>query len=309
MEAWGAAAGDLNNDGWPDLYIMSIDAKDQLYLNNQKGGFTTQDSAVFHQWSPQNGDDWPAGVALGDVDRDGGLDIVVGHHFDSSDDGSPESLRLFLNEGNGRFRHATSAAKLPKIASKSPHVEFQDFDNDGFLDIYASVHVNVGGRMAPLVLWNLAKASPEFRATSTTVQTSYGIGYAASGPTVDYDRDGRLDIFMPEWNSAYNSVLYRNTSKAGNFIDVQVRPDPRECNTFGIGARIEVFDVGAIGDPTALIARTEIMSGFGYSSGQAPIAHVGIADRTAVDIRVTLPHDGRATDSTNVKANQLWTAD
>src|SRR5262249_14854849 len=159
---------------------------------------------------------------FGDVNRDGLLDIVVTHHYASAWF-SPVSPRLYMNRGLGMdgeivFEDVTAAAGLPRINAKSPHVEVQDFDNDGWPDIYISVHVIQGDSVGPLTLRNDGNGGdyPHFSTAPFTVADD-GLrdrGYAAAGPSGDFDRDGRLDIVMTEWWPDRDSVLYRNVSMA-----------------------------------------------------------------------------------------------
>src|SRR6185295_19923174 len=78
----GVAAGDVNNDGWPDFFVSSKDGGNRLFLNDGKGKFREAPGTreVF-AWKYGEGDDTTAGVCIADVNRDGLLDIVIGHHF------------------------------------------------------------------------------------------------------------------------------------------------------------------------------------------------------------------------------------
>ena len=305
----GAVAGDVNNDGWPDLFLGHVN---RLYVNNADGTFRHVSGLddVF-TWPTFGAEDWPAGAALGDVNRDGWLDLVVAHHYDSAWF-NPVPVRLYMNRGLGKdgevmFENVTEFAGLPGIRAKSPQIEIQDMDNDGWPDIYISVHVVQDGAIVPLILRNERVAGdwPRF-STPPFVVADDGLrnrGYGAAGPTGDYDRDGRLDVFITEWWPDRDSVLYRNTSAAGNYLEIAVRPSDGG-NLMGIGARIELFEAGRLGEAAARIGRSEVMTGFGYSSGQEAVAHFGVADRTAVDVLVTLPHGGGARKLRDVPVNQ-----
>jgi hypothetical protein len=181
-------------------------------------------------------------------------------------------------------------------------VEIQDLDNDGWPDIYISVHVDVDGVRMPLVYRHTGSAdAPRFVANSTIVSPAEkNVNYGAAGPTADIDRDGRLDMLITEWWPDRDPVLYRNTSSAGNYLEVEVPAG----NPVGTGSRVFVYEAGQLGDPDALIGLVEITQGFGYSSGQEAIAHFGLADRGAVDVRVILPHGGGTIDQGGVRANQ-----
>lgn len=73
----------------------------------------------------------------------------------------------------------------------------------------------------------------------------------------------------------------------------------------GFGARVEVFEAGRLGE--VLIGFSEIMSGFGYSSGQEAVAHFGLSHREFVDVRAVLPHGGATLERLGVIANQRLT--
>jgi enediyne biosynthesis protein E4 len=302
----GAAVGDVGNDGWPDIFVAH---EDKLFVNNGRGGYRhASDLDQVFQWPGDKGsEDWRAGAAFGDVNRDGRLDLVVGHHYGSADK-APQSVRLYLNRGEDgavAFEDVTARAGLDPIPVKAPHVEIQDIDNDGWPDIVVSVHAVQDGNATPLVFRNRGGDVPAFETPPFSVPAERGsnLGYWPAAPTLDFDRDGRLDLFAVEWVPGRDSLLYRNVSRAGNFLQVAVRPADG-INAMGIGARIEVYEPGHLGQPAALVGRSEIAAGYGYSSGQEAVAHVGLADRKQVDLRVVLPHGGAVIDRAGVPANQ-----
>jgi hypothetical protein len=300
----GAAAADVNGDGWPDIFVAH---EDRLFVNDGAGRFehASHLDRVFRWPGDAGSEDWRCGAAFGDVNRDGRLDLVVSHHYGSAYE-APRSVRLYLNRSGGSgvsFVDATGDAGLPAIPAKAPHVEIQDMDNDGWPDILVSVHAMQGGAMGPLVHRN--EGDGTFSTPSFTVpyDRESNLGYWPAAPTLDYDRDGRLDFFGAEWFPSRGSVLYRNTSRSGNYLEVAVRPDS-SVNAMGIGARVEVYESGSLGEGSARIATVEIGTGYGYSSGQEAIAHVGLADRDVVDVRVVLPHGGETRELRGVTKNQ-----
>jgi hypothetical protein len=115
-----------------------------------------------------------------------------------------------------------------------------------------------------------------------------GVGapqYWVSAPTVDLDRDGRLDVLLVEWEPSLPSLMLSNTSASGHWLEVSVATSLGG----GVGTRVDVFEPGRVGDPAALIGSREIVASVGYTVGVERFAHFGLGDLTEVDIVVTPP--------------------
>lgn len=301
----GAAVADVDNDGWADLYISDIDKLFVFDPSTQRFVHEAGLDRTF-SWPRRNDEDWTAGVAFGDLNRDGWLDLVVAHHFGSAHD-DPVPPRVYLNRTAtaGTIAFERIDGGLGGIGAKAPHVEIQDMDNDGWPDLYFSVNVDVDGTRMPLVYRHDGSTGPPtFTANSLTpAPPEKDRNYGAAGPTADIDRDGRLEMLITDWWPDGGSVLYRNTSISGNYLEVEVRG----ANSMGIGAKVYVYEPGRLGDGEALVGLMEIATGYGYSSGQEAVAHFGLADRDRVDLRVVLPHGGATLDRRGVSANQRLT--
>jgi len=329
----GAAVGDVNLDGRPDLFLVSADGHNRLFLNDGQGRFREAPGTreVF-AWKTPRSDSSPTGVCIGDVNRDGLPDIVVGHHFKWSLR-EPAPVRLYLHrgmrEGNPAFEEVTQQSGLAPLAMKAPHVEIQDFDNDGWPDIFVSIVKFKDGRPYPVVFRNqgVEGSTPRFRddawavndfpagmaerrgsSSALMVEAFRGkkILYAAAAPTADFDRDGRLDLLMLSWWIDLPSLLLRNETPGGNWLQVTVE-GPDGVNRQGIGSRIQVYPAGKLGDRTALLGCREIQVGFGWCSGQEAVAHFGLGRGRAVDLEVVLPHGKGRIVKHNVAANQRIT--
>jgi enediyne biosynthesis protein E4 len=326
----GIAAADVNKDGWPDLFLIHGGGEHRLMLNDGKGKFAeaprTRD--VF-RWKLNRDDDIPAGVCIADVNRDGLADIVVGHHFKSPWT-TPEPIRLYLNRGvkNGTpsFENVTEQAGLEPLLMKAPHVEIQDFDNDGWPDIYTSIVKFDGDRPHPLIYRNLGIEGrmPRFREDAWAVNDfptaedraikrsgplfdkilqEKKIMYMAPGPSADFNRDGKVDLFLANWWIESRSLLLRNETPGGRWLDVRVE-GKNGVNRMGIGARVNVYPAGEAGRAKALIGSREIAAGYGYCSGQEAVAHFGLGDHASVDVEVILPHGKGRIVQLSVSADQ-----
>ncbi|HEX6219878.1 MAG TPA: CRTAC1 family protein [Acidimicrobiia bacterium] len=280
----GIAVADFDIDGLADIFVAG---SNRLFLSAGRGTFVEGPSETF-VWETFGDEDDVAGASVADVNRDGLLDLAVGHHYNSTvDNDITVAVRLYLNEGGGEFRDVTEEAGLIPLPTKAPHVELNDFDNDGWPDLLTSAPDDEG----PAVFRHtgLEDGIPRFEAPTGLEDDRYWV----AAPTADYDRDGRLDVFLVEWEPALPSLLLRNETESGNWLEVSVD----QPGSHGIGWRVEVFD----GDD--LIGAREITVTQGYSAGVLPIAHFGLGDADQVTVRLT-PPGADPIDLTDIAANQ-----
>jgi len=335
LTGFGVAAADVNDDGRPDLLVGGRHHGNKLLVSTADGRFREVPAAMTNLgWIyGRDGDDTACGVCFGDVNRDGRLDIVVGSHFSRPwlADGGGVPVRLYLHQGvkDGlpAFQDVTGQAGLVPLPMKSPHVEIQDFDNDGWPDIYTSiVKFDAEGRPHPVIFKHLGlkEGVPQFRCDALGVNdfptaenlavTGTGaffdkmiadrqIVYMAPGPTCDYNRDGKLDMFLPNWWPQAKSLLLTNETPGGHWLQVAVKGG-QGVNSHGIGARVLVYPAGKLGDATALLAVKEIAVGFGYASGQEAIAHIGLGELAECEVEVILPHGKGRIQRRGIKADQ-----
>ncbi|MCX6924773.1 MAG: CRTAC1 family protein, partial [Verrucomicrobia bacterium] len=120
----GVALGDVDGDGWCDIYFCSLEGGNHLYRNLGNWKFEDITAAAGVACAGQQS----TGAAFADVDGDGHLDLLV--------NGLGTGTRLFLNDGKGRFKESADSGLIPKGGSHS--LTLADVDGDGFLDLYVA---------------------------------------------------------------------------------------------------------------------------------------------------------------------------
>jgi len=324
----GLAVGDVTGNGWPDVMIGG---PNRIFVNLGGGKFREAAELGLGTSFTREDDSPSCGVAFGDVDRDGDADMLIGSHH-KRPWAEPNAIRLFLNAGSTpgrvRFEEVTEQAGIVKYPIKVPHVEIRDFDNDGRPDLYTAAVTLRDGRVHPAIYRNLGGGGrvPRFQETAFIHRTDFPgpddyvpgersasfyerlvagrkVMYFAPGPSGDFDRDGRLDLFLPSWWPKFPSMLLKNETPSGRYLDVQVIGSGR-INRMGIGAVVRAYRAGHAGQTEHLLASEEISAGCGFCSGHAPVAHLGLGEAATCDLVVTLPHGRGRIVRQDVPTNQ-----
>lgn len=125
----GVGLGDINNDGWLDVYLTANQGPNKLFLN--KGNFKFED--ITEKAGVGGTKAWSTGVSMADVNGDGWLDIYVCNSGDVQ--GDNKENELFINNGDLTF---TERAREFGVADRgfTTHAAFFDFDRDTDLDLY-----------------------------------------------------------------------------------------------------------------------------------------------------------------------------
>jgi hypothetical protein len=282
--ALSAVAGDLNGDLLPDLATSTA-----IFIN--RGGMQFEDATPDDYAAVPIGDeDDPAGVALGDLNRDGLTDVVVGQHYRATVEFDAEvPVRVFINTGGEtpEFEDVTESSGLTPLPTLAPHVDLADIDNDGWLDIVTTASAEDG--TAPAVYRNMGDDQLAFEVSPGLGSDQYWIG----APVLDIDHDGRLDLFAVEWEPSLPSLMFRNVGDTGHWVEISIGNPGR-----GIGSVVTLTTADGI-----VIGRQEIGVGGGYSSGKLPVAHFGLGAETVVDALITFP-DGTTLELPGLNADQ-----
>jgi enediyne biosynthesis protein E4 len=269
----GVAVGDFDNDGWPDIYVASV-TKNRLYRNNHDGTFIdVTDKAGVGMPSYKGEKMWSAAAGWVDYDNDGKLDLFVSNYCKWHVNGDPICMSggrvraychpkfyeplpctLYHNNGDGTFTDVSEETGISKVMCKGMGIGFNDFDGDGFIDIFVandnmpnSLFRNVNGK--------------KFE----EVALDSGVAYSETGKAVsgmgaefrDVDNDGLPDI----WHTATELEtfpLFRNIGK-GMFVDFTGRSGlaRHTLEMSGWGNAVGDFDNDGLKD--LLVARGNVL--------------------------------------------------
>ncbi len=236
LRIWGMGAewGDYDNDGWLDL-VVSAYGENVLLHNNGDGTFTnrTRKSGLGGRlgfWS---------GVAWGDYDRDGFLDLYVtgyvkytrpvvtaaaaSHGYEDVENPvsinpnafPPERNLLYHNNRDGTFTEVSVAAGVVGASGKSLEATWSDFDNDGWPDLYVANDVSDNQLFRNLHNGTFADVSHEAHVADYRSAMGLAIG--------DWDGDQKLDLFITHWIAQENALYEHVSDRPLEFQDIADR--------------------------------------------------------------------------------------
>jgi len=263
----GVAAGDYNNDGFPDIFVTAV-GQSRLFRNTGKGTFidVTQKSGLSGRQAFSTSALWF------DYDRDGLLDLFVCNYVRWSEDHdvfcsldgahksycTPEAYRgdtcwLFHNRGDGTFEDVTAASGIFDSSSKSLGVAMFDYDQDGWPDLL------VANDTQPNKLYKNLR-NGKFK----DVAVEAGLAFSADGKaragmgvdTGDFEGSGRSGVAITNFDNEMIG-LYR-ASNSGTYDDIAMPAGLGLASKSTLGFGCAFLDADLDGAPDLVVANGHI---------------------------------------------------
>jgi hypothetical protein len=205
----GVAICDLNDDTYPDIFLISQAGPSKVFFNDGTGSFVAGSQDI------GTAADLPFLLKMGDIDNDGDLDALMACGV---------GIQLWLNDGTGIFALVNTLA-----AGRVGCISLADVNGDRYLDLF------IAFTDQPDEVW-LNNGSGTFEYTGQALGTATGYGYPVSG---DIDGDGDIDFAVG--NSVEGITIWLNQDNTGMFVNAGFCLEP--------GAyRAGLFDAEGDGD-------------------------------------------------------------
>jgi hypothetical protein len=296
---FGVLFSDLDDDGWPDIYVANDSTPNLFFRNLRNGRFLEQALQAGVAVAADGREQAGMGIDAGDVDGDGRLDIVKTNF-------SQDYTTLYHNQGGGLFVDASFRSGL--AATLGPNlgwgVGLVDLDNDGLLDLFiANGHVypdiaRTGTstyRQRNQVLRNLGRLRfrhlDDVGGALLDEQSSRGAAFG------DYDNDGDIDVLVSVIDDV--PMLLRNDTAGGHWITIAL--EGTKSNRSAIGTKVTV----EAGERRQV---AEVRSGGSYISQNDLRLHFGLGDAATVDrLSIRWP-SGEVETASRVAGDRVYAA-
>ena len=284
---------DFDADNDLDLYVANDTSVNHTYRNEGKGTFTDVSD-----------ESWAAdfrgsmGLAAGDYDGDGDIDLFMSHWVDEENALYRNLMKEDPSSGIMRFVDESYSAMLAEVSLKQIGwgTAFFDYDNDADLDIFVTNGSTFQELENPEVLIPQADALYRNNGDGTFTDVSEATGLMALPARVgrgatfgDYDNDGDVDIFIVN-NHAPPTLLRNEGGNRNSWLHV-------ELIGAAIGAKIQLKTA----DQTQI---REIYAGDSYMSSNSFIAEFGVGDATQIETLQVTWLNGDVQKLHNIPANQ-----
>ena len=269
---------DLNNDGKVDLVVTDDSTPNYLYINKGGGKFEDDSYASGYALNENGRETASMGVAVGDYQNNGLLDLYNTTFSDDYD-------VLYHNDGDANFTDVSYQAGIAEttIPFLAWGDGFLDYDNDGWKDIfvanghvYPSVDKNDWGTTfaeRPLLFHN--QLGKKFEPVPAVKGTGLAIVVPGRGAAFgDLFNDGKIDVVMNNMDTV--PALLRNVNADNHhWVEVKLIGGPKSPRD-AIGATV-YLKAGATRH------REDVMSGGSYASSSDQRLHFGIGDNSSVE--------------------------
>lgn len=269
---------DFDNDGRPDLFVANDRGRNYLYHNLGNGKFEEVGETWGVAYPVEGRAQANMGVAIGDYDHTGFMDIFVTTF-------SQDHFTLYHNSGKGLFFDVSNETGVGSVTR--PFLGwgafFADMDNDGWLDLFTvNGHVYPEAERAREAMEKYEQRPLLFRQSAPGIFTEIGLRSGLADVPVhssrgaayaDFNNDGNIDIAYT--NLGAPPTLLENVTVSDHHW-VTIRTVGHRSNRDGIGARLKL----RAGD---LVQYAAVRSGESYLSGNDPRVHFGLGQRSKID--------------------------
>ncbi|MEX0315872.1 MAG: CRTAC1 family protein, partial [Allomuricauda sp.] len=261
------AWGDLNGDGFPDLYVVNFVLKNDgnvigkhrnyLYWGSSQETFTELKEGLLVEELNAS-----YGVSFVDYDFDMDLDIYVTNVARSDENA------LYQNSGSGVFEKITENGIAYEVRRPSKGQAWGDFNNDGQLDLYVANGTEGYPEIQNFLFAGDSKH--DFKRVYNTLPAIEG-HISAGTASGDINRDGFLDLYVCNWGGeAEANDYYSNQTNTNNWVVFQL--SGIKSNSYGLGSWVKLTTTDARVQTRYLIRET------GYGSENAPEIHFGLSN-------------------------------